>query len=154
MNENPFATPKATLGGKGQASGSILWAILAGGIVDFGATFVLANLISVFYGATNVTPDMVTDEDFQKLIEALSRDLTHFDNVWGWSALVLGLSCSIAGGYVCAAVARGKLKPAVAILAGLMFGYGIYFGGETYEFGMNIVLSAVTAGAIYLGARI
>ena len=73
MNENPFATPKATLGGKGQASGSILWAILAGGIVDFGGTFVLANLISVFYGATNVTPDMVTDEDFQKLIDTANE---------------------------------------------------------------------------------
>ena len=80
--------------------------VLFGVCVDVGGSYLVGTVMFIVYASTLSTADMSSD-DLRAVGITYTSLITSFDNVWSWTGLLFGLSCSVLGGYVCAAHARG-----------------------------------------------
>ena len=123
--------------------------ILLGLVVDFGGTLVGAIVLGIVFSAVWLSQG-VPQSQFQDRLQAADDPTTGF----GFAALVLGLVCSWAGGWVCVRVSRGSDLRYPAIQAALASVVGLVFGAGTVAPLQLVVLSALSVVAILLGGWI
>jgi hypothetical protein len=97
MSESPYEPPRAPLKDQPNKKRPNLLAIIIGALVDLGSTLVTGVLLQVAFSAIIGSPGMSVTEMIQML-----RDSTAFTV----ASSVLGLACSVLGGYVCARFAN------------------------------------------------
>jgi MFS family permease len=123
MPANPFQPPETDPArNPPPPPGSPLKAVLAGLAVDVGGSALLSLVITVLY-ALQLHGEGLSDDEMR---DAMAR-LPH-DSVLFIAGTLLGALLSVAGGYVCARIARrdeyriGLVMAAVSGLAGLLLG--------------------------------
>ena len=126
--------------------------VLFGVCVDVGGSYLVGTVMFIVYASTLSTADMSSD-DLRAVGITYTSLITSFDNVWSWTGLLFGLSCSVLGGYVCAAHAREKRVTALSIVAVLMAVVS-FQSVDGLEVGVNLVLCLLTAAAVIQGGRL
>jgi hypothetical protein len=152
MSDNPFQPPRAEVGNTAQKPGSVLVAVLLGGSVDLGGTYLVSTAVFIIYASAHGAADLSSYE-LQTLIQGYVQHVTRYDNVWSWSLLSLGLVCSVFGGYACASRAREKRLKALVIVAVIMAIVGFQSATEL-ELGVKLVLCLISAVAVFQGGRL
>ena len=152
MSDNPFQPPRAEVGNTAQKPGSVLVAVLLGGSVDLGGTYLVSTAVFIIYASAHGAADLSSYE-LQTLIQGYVQHVTRYDNVWSWSLLSLGLVCSVFGGYACASRAREKRLKALVIVAVIMAIVGFQSATEL-ELGVKLVLCLISTVAVLQGGRL
>jgi uncharacterized membrane protein len=146
MPDNPFKPPRADLREPSPRPGSPLRAVLLGLAVDLGGSLAC----SVLLGTAQVSAFVASGMSQAQATEAL-RELppTSTTAILG---IVLGALCSVAGGFVCARVARRDEYRLGAVMAALSAGSGLAMGGDA-DPEMTVLLTLSTVACVLLGAK-
>jgi hypothetical protein len=115
-------------------------------LTDFGGTFVFAIVLAFFY-AMSLAASGMPQEQIELAIRSTDTDTWYF-----WVATIGGAGCSVAGGYVCARVARQSEYTLGVILAVISSVLGLLIGSGGEEMGMSIVLHAASVASVIFGA--
>lgn len=145
---SPYKAPAAKLADPAPTPGSPYKAVGLGVLTDFGGTLIFTNAVAFIYGvalAASGTPQ----EEIVEAITAVSPDSWYF-----WVATIGGGACSVAGGYVCAHIARQSEYTLGAILSVINVVLGLVIGGGGQDAGLSIVLNAATVASVMVGAWI
>ncbi len=127
MSTNPYEPPESEASPERRpprAPRSPLAAVIAGLAVDIGGSLLVGVVISVMYAA-QLQAQGLSDREMVEALKAMPPDSGLY-----MAGLLLGLALSVAGGYVCARVARrdewkpGLVMAATATLFGLVIDGG------------------------------
>lgn len=150
MPDNPFKPPDAELRDPPPRPGSPALAVVAGLVVDIGGSLVCAFVLQYFYIESLQSSGMSADD-----IAAALGNLPPTSPVLVLGML-LGSLCSVAGGFVCARVARvneyrvGGIMAVLSAFLGELLGERS--GGDTAP-DMRCLLALTTVACVLLGAK-
>lgn len=146
---SPYTPPGAPVRDKGpEKKGSPAKAVFLGVLADLGGSFVVGVVLSAVFAA-NMAAGGANEQQIAAALAKVPR------GSWMYiSGIVLGGLCSIAGGYVCARVAKHSEYGLGAITAAISVGTGAWLGGAAYSFFENILLAALGFVLIMLGVRL
>jgi hypothetical protein len=145
---NPYAPPEAAVRDLPAKAGSAFKAVAFGLAADIGGTFLAGIVLALVYGAV-LGASGASTEEIVASTRAIGTDSWLF-----YAGTLVGLACSVLGGYVCARIARRDEMKLGAILAGLTALIGILFSGEDYQLGTLASLTLAGIGAVMIGARL
>lgn len=111
MPHNPYSPPEARLADQPRPPGSPWKAIGLGLLVDIGGTMVLGTLFAILAGVVMAAQGRPVEE----AQAAFSGPV--FDSWISTVAMLIGLGCSVAGGYICARIVRRQELKFAAIQA-------------------------------------
>ena len=130
----------------GDKPGSAAGAVIAGVLVDLGGTLASSVVISVIY-ALSLVGDSKSEQEIMEAFTSLPTD--------SWIQLlgmVVGTLFSVAGGYICARIARRRDYRLPAIVAAVSVALGLIIGGDHYPPLLMAWLCAGTVVAVMIGA--
>jgi hypothetical protein len=145
QNENPYAAPKARLGGGDAPPGAAWKAVILGLVVDVGGSTVAGIALVLLYGMA-LGASGASAEEIAEQISHPARD--SWFSILGF---VIGTGFSILGGYVCARIARRAELKLGAITAALSTLIALVMSLQQ-EPDMALVATIVTFGAVVSGA--
>jgi|SRR6185436_19903911 hypothetical protein len=145
---NPYAPPEATVHDLPPRPGSAFKAIALGLAVDVGGSLIATVILALIYGAA-LGAAGVRREDIAATMQASATDSWFF-----YVGVLLGLSFSVLGGYVCARIARRSELKFGAILAALSAVLGLALAGDDQQLGTLLSLTLAGIGAVIGGARL
>lgn len=145
---NPYAPPHAAVKDLPPGAGSAFKAVGLGLVADIGGTFAVTVVFLLVYGVVLG----VSGGNVEEVLAAV--DFTSTDSWQFYASTVLGLGCSVLGGYVCARVARRDEMKLGAITALLSAALGMFLGAGTHELGTFLSMTLAGIGAVLVGARL
>jgi hypothetical protein len=148
MQSNPYTPPKAELRELARRPGSPLKAVLLGLTIDVGGSMILGVVLGIAYAASLASSGVGAPQ----INEALG-DISPTS----WVSIVgtaLGGVLSVLAGFTCARVARREDYKLGFILGAISALSGLLLSGSTYSVPMNVLLCALTFGAVLLGTRL
>lgn len=143
---SPYAPPEAPVRDPAGAKGSAIKAVLAGILVDTGGTLVASVILTMLYGATLVG-SVASEEELQAQLSSMAPD--------SWVSVagtLMGTVLSIAGGYLCARIARHSEYRLAAIVAACGAVVSFALGAGYYSAPLHVALQAVSIASVMLGA--
>lgn len=149
MPHNPYSPPEARLADQPQPPGSPWKAIGLGLLIDIGGTMVLGTIFAVLAGVVMASQGG-SIEDVQA---AFSGPV--FDSWVSALAMLIGLGCSVAGGYACARIVRrqelkfGAIQAVLANVLGLLLASGPDAADDRPFLLLAVTFVAVMAGAVW-----
>jgi hypothetical protein len=150
MSTNPFKPPEVDSSKNPRPSrpaGSPLKAVLLGLAVDFGGTAVCGVVISVIY-AIQLHGQGVADAQMREAMENMPHDSALY--VGG---ILLGALMSVAGGYVCARIARrDEYRPGL-VMAAISAVLGLAMASPADPDTMTSLLTLTTVACNLLGVK-
>jgi MFS-type transporter involved in bile tolerance (Atg22 family) len=145
---NPYAPPQAALKDAPPKAGSAIKAVTLGLLADIGGTAAVTIVFMMAYGIVLGASGAGVEE-----ITA-ATDLTSTESWLFYATALLGLACSVLGGYVCARTARRNEMRLGAVLAILSAILGALLGGDQYQLGTLLSMTLASIGAVMVGARL
>ena len=145
---NPYAPPEATLDDLPPKPGSWFKAIALGLAVDIGGSLVATIILAVIYGVA-LGAAGVKREEIAAAMQASSSDSWLF-----YVGTLLGLACSVLGGYVCARIVRRSEMKYGAILAALSAISGLALAADEQQLGTLLSMTLLGFGAVLFGANL
>lgn len=149
---NPYSPPQAVVRDAPGKPGSAVKAVALGLVVDFGGTFAGVALFGMVYVAAMAASGVASGADVEQVLEQASAEFASTASWTFYVNVLIGLSCSVLGGYVCARIARGRELQLGAVLAAIIAGSGALSGSGSYSFGLFLILSLAGIGAVMAGA--
>ena len=146
---SPYTPPTAPVRDPAPGKGSAAWAVIAGLLVDLGGSLVVGVALTILYGAT-LAANGTTDE--AQLAAALAN--IPVDSWVSIVGMILGCMFSLAGGYVCARIARRADYRLPGIVAAISAVSGFALAAGHYPLWLNIAMLAATAASVMGGARL
>jgi len=147
MTDNPFKPPQADLRERPPRPGSPVRAVLLGLAVDIGGSLLAGVVLTLFQAAAFASAGMSQEQAMQAL-QSMPPNSTF--SVLGQ---LLGAGFSVAGGFVCARVARRdeyRLGGAMSVLSVVC---GLLLGGAAEPGDMLVLGSLSTIACVLLGAK-
>jgi peptidoglycan/LPS O-acetylase OafA/YrhL len=147
MADNPFKPPDARLRDPQPGPGSPLRAILAGLLVDLGGSMLVGIALSLFYAASLASSGLS-----QAQVDEAMKNVAPTSGV-AIVGIVLGALCSVAGGYVCARIARRDEYRTGGIMAALSAFFSLLMGGDGTPGDLAFLLTLCTIACVLLGVK-
>ncbi len=150
MSDSPYEPPRAPLKDQPQNKRSNLLAIILGALVDLITTVITGVLLQVAFGIVVGSAGMSVAD----LVEMMQNS-----TVFAVLGSVIGLSCSVLGGYVCARFAnQNEYANGLAVgLIGILSGFalnGNFTNGFDNVDALTFLLALATVPAALLGAHL
>jgi Ca2+/Na+ antiporter len=147
MADNPFKPPDARLRDTPPEAGSPLRAILAGLAVDLGGSMLAGIALSLFYAASLAGSGLS-----QAQVDEAMKNVAPTSGV-AIVGIVLGALCSVAGGYVCARVARRDEYRIGGVMAALSAFFSLLMGSGGTPGDLMFLLTLCTIACVLLGVK-
>ena len=145
MEESPFSAPKSDVEMGDIAKGSPVKAVLFGVLADIGSTLVAGLMIGVVYGIILASAGV----PMEQLEQAMQYSPI------GLISLLVGLLCSVLGGYVCARIANHNEYRLAAITGFISMMIGLlFFADDAIKLGESIFLSGLSFVMVVVGAHL
>ena len=145
MEESPFSAPKSDVEMDDIAKGSPVKAVLFGVLADIGSTLVAGLMIGVVYGIILASAGV----PMEQLEQAMQYSPI------GLISLLVGLLCSVLGGYVCARIANHNEYRLAAITGFISMMIGLlFFADDAIKLGESIFLSGLSFVMVVVGAHL
>lgn len=145
MEESPFSAPKSDVEMGDIAKGSPVKAVLFGVLADIGSTLVAGLMIGVVYGIILASAGV----PMEQLEQAMQYSPI------GLISLLVGLLCSVLGGYVCARIANHNEYRLAAITGFISMMIGLlFFADDSIKLGESIFLSGLSFVMVVVGAHL
>lgn len=148
MSKERFKPPSARVEDPDRGKGSTVKGVVAGLVVDLLGTMLFGVVATIGWGIALG----VAGHSQQKIEAALTR--ADSDPLMSATFLVVGVLCSVLGGYVCERIARRGDYQAGAILAALSAVLGLAMGASSAPAPMLALMIFLTVGSVLLGARL
>lgn len=148
MPDNPYSPPEAPLADQPRPPGSPWKAIGLGLLVDIGGTMVLGTVFAILAGVVMASQGYSAEE-----AEATFSGPV-LDSWVSALAMLIGLGCSVAGGYVCARIVRQQelkfaaIQGVLANVLGLLLAAGPDAADDRPFLLLAVGFVAVMAGAV------
>jgi hypothetical protein len=148
---NPYSPPQAVVRDAPVPPGSAVKAVALGLVTDFGGTIAGTTLLGLLYGFAAFVSRGASGTGVDEAL-AVQAEFASTESWTFYANIMIGLSCSVGGGYVCARVARRNELKLGAVLAAIVTAPGVAFGGGDYSLILLLALSAAGILAIMGGA--
>ena len=145
---SPYTPPTAPVRDAARPPGSPIKAVIYGVLVDVGGTFVTGSVLSIAY-AMGLASEGMSPEQAAAALAKIPLD--------SWvsiAGMIFGCLFSVAGGYVCARVARKSEYKLGATVAAVGVLIGVFFGGGQYSAGVFGALLMATVVSVMVGAHL
>lgn len=148
MPHNPYSPPESPLADQPRPPGSPWKAIGLGLLTDIGGTMVLGTIFALLAGVVMASQGYEVEE-----VEAAFSGPV-LDTWVSALAMLIGLGCSVAGGYVCARIVRRQelkfaaIQGVLANVLGLLLASGPDAADDRPFLLLAISFVAVMAGAV------
>lgn len=149
MPHNPYSPPEAPLADQPPPPGSPWKAVGLGLLVDIGGTMVLGTVFAILAGVVMASQGYSAEE-----AEATFSGPV-LDSWVSAGAMLLGLGCSVVGGYVCARIVRRQeltfaaIQGVLANVLGLLLASGPDAADDRPFLLLAVSFVAVMAGAVW-----
>jgi hypothetical protein len=148
MPDNPFKPPDARVRDQPPRPGSALRAVVAGLVVDIGGSLLLGIGLTLLRAALLAGSGLS-----QAQLDDALKNLPP-TSPFAILGTVLGALCSVAGGFVCARVARRDEYRSGGIMAVLSALFGLLLGGDDGTAPeMVVLLTLSTLACVLLGVK-
>lgn len=148
---SPYAPPSAPVRDPAPQKGSAIKAVLLGVLVDLGGSIVAGSVMTILYGMTLIDGA----ENAAELESTLAN--TPMDSWFSIATIAVGCMFSVAGGYVCARIARHSEYRLGAIVAGCGVAVGLVLSSDYYSPLVDAALAIASViavmGGVWLGIR-
>ena len=145
---SPYTPPSAPVRDVARPPGSPIKAVIYGVLVDVGGTFIAGSVLGIVHAMSLASEGLTAEQAAARLANI---PLDSWLSIWG---MVLGCVFSIAGGYVCARVARKSEYKLGAIVAAIGAVIGFVLSGDQYAAGVLGSLILATIVAVMVGANL
>ena len=145
---NPYAPPEAAVRDLPAQAGSAFKAVAFGLAADIGGTFLAGIVLALVYGVV-LGASGASTEEIVASTRAIGTDSWLF-----YAGTLVGLACSVLGGYVCARIARRSEMKLGAVLAAVSAVLGWLLAGDYYQLGTLLSLTLASIGAVMVGAKL
>lgn len=149
---NPYSPPQSIVTEAPQQRGSAVKAVVLGLVADFGGTFVGVLIFWMLFMIAAAASGAASGGDVEALIQGAAAKLTAGDSWPFYVNLLIGTSCSVFGGYVCARVARHRELRLGALMGAIVSGSGLFSGPGSASIGLWLMLLLAGMGAVMAGA--
>ena len=147
MPDNPFKPPDARVRDQPPAPGSPVRAVLTGLFVDLGGSTLVGLVLAGLYAAS-LAASGLSEAQIDEAMKNVAPT-----SAFAISGTVLGALCSVAGGYVCARIARRDEYRSGSVMAGLSAFFSLLLGGAGSPVDMTVLLTLCTVACVLLGVK-
>ena len=149
---NPYSPPQSVVTEPPQKPGSAVKAVAVGLVADLGGTFAGVLLFGILYMIVTAVSGAASGGNVEQLVAEAATTLTTGDSWPAYVNLLIGIACSVFGGYVCARIARHRELKLGAVLGALVTGVGALSGPGSGSVGLWLMLIVAGMSAIMAGA--
>jgi len=146
MSTDPFK-PASGNGSKPDAPGAALRAVMIGLAVDIGGSTLIGIVLSLVY-ASQLAAGGMSQADVEEAVKAIPSD-----SAVAIIGTLLGACCSVAGGFVCARLARRNEYRVGAIMASLSALFDLLTGPADIPDDLLMLFTLSTFACVMLGVK-
>lgn len=141
---NPFNPPQSVVSDP-PTPGKPYKGLFLGLLVDIGGSMVLGVVLFIAYLALAAPPGVNFETDSAQLSESFRA------SAFADLGMFFGCLLSVAGGYVCARIAKPSSMRLCWLMAAISCGSGFLLSFDDYSIGMNLLLAVATFASVTVG---
>ena len=141
---NPFNPPQSVVSDP-PTPGKPYKGLFLGLLVDIGGSMLVGTVLFIAYLALAAPPGVDFETNSAQLTEAYRA------SIFGYFGIFCGCLLSVAGGYVCARIAKPSSMRLCWLMAAVSSGLGFLLSIDLDPIGVNILLALATFASVTVG---